>query len=82
MITLYIDLDNDNFPSFKIVRSNNASRWSARITDLLHCTDGRLLIEIPNFVAIPFNLIPESLYKADKSQIIAYLQNHHPELLI
>lgn len=82
MTTLYIDLDNDNFPSFKIVRSNNASRWSTCVANLLHCTDGRLLIEVPNFVSVPLNLIPESLYKADKPQVITYLQIHYPEYLL
>jgi hypothetical protein len=82
MTTLYIDLDDDDFPSFKISRSNNASRWSTCIADLLHCTDGRLAIEVPNFIAVPLNLIPKSLYKSDKPQIMTYLQTYYPEYLL
>lgn len=82
MTTLYIDLDDDDDLFFRIIRIDSTSRWGTCIANILQCSNGRLAIEVPNFVSVPLNLIPESLYKADKPQIIAYLQTHHPEYLL
>ena len=82
MTTLYIDLDNDDDLFFRIIRIDSSSRWDTCITNILHCVNGERAINVPNFVSVPFNLIPEPLYKADKPQIITYLQNHYPEYLL
>lgn len=82
MTTLYIDLDDNDNLFFRIIRIDSTSNWGTCIANILQCSNGRLAIGVPNFVSVPLKLIPESLYKADKSQIMTYLQTYYPEYLL
>ena len=84
MLYLHIDTKASNL-TFQIIDNDYVSRWGNTIGSLV-TEQGHFKRLKPIFpkigITVPLDVIPKSLYNKRVTSIMAYLQNHHPELPI